>query len=67
MNEGDKTYLFCKCGCDRFWISVTDKNPKKGICCGCREVVSLSTANTLVISRMSSDETTAELGKERKP
>jgi hypothetical protein len=37
------SFLACsKCGCDRFWISVTDKNPKEGLCCDCREVVDLS-------------------------
>ena len=48
MNEGDKRYIECKCGSDRFWVSVTDKNPVEGTCCNCREIVSFGSGSAPV-------------------
>jgi len=63
MNEGkDKTYLVCKCGCDRFWISVTDKHPKGGLCCNCRKGVELGAG---MVSVASPDAPTIDFSEKR--
>jgi hypothetical protein len=41
MSENCK-YIACECGCDKIYVSATDKTPLKGMCARCRKDVDLT-------------------------